>query len=67
VQGIASLGLAVTVVDATVVRRLMGHRHITTTEHYLRHAPNPEAAAKLSGLRRGNERPTKVVKVLHAA
>jgi hypothetical protein len=29
---------------------MMGHRHITTTERYLHYAPNPEAAAKLSGL-----------------
>lgn len=32
------------------VQRMMGHRHITTTERYLHYAPNPEAAAKLSGL-----------------
>jgi hypothetical protein len=29
---------------------MMGHRHITTTERYLHYAPDPEAAAKLSGL-----------------
>jgi len=32
------------------VQRMMGHRHITTTERYLHYAPNPDAAAKLSGL-----------------
>jgi hypothetical protein len=29
---------------------MMGHRHITTTERYLHYAPDPDAAAKLSGL-----------------
>jgi hypothetical protein len=29
---------------------MMGHRHITTTERYLHYAPDPYAAAKLSGL-----------------
>jgi integrase len=32
------------------VQRMMGHRHITTTERYLHYAPVPDAAAKLSGL-----------------
>jgi integrase len=32
------------------VQRMMGHRHITTTERYLHYAPDPNAAAKLSGL-----------------
>lgn len=32
------------------VQRMMGHRHITTTERYLHYAPDPEAAAKLSRL-----------------
>jgi integrase len=32
------------------LQRMMGHRHITTTERYLHYAPNPEAAAKLSCL-----------------
>jgi hypothetical protein len=32
------------------VQRMMGHRHITTTERYLHYAPDPDAAAKLSGL-----------------
>jgi integrase len=31
------------------VQRMMGHRHITTTERYLHYAPDPDAAAKLSG------------------
>jgi integrase len=32
------------------VQRMMGHRHITTTERYLHYAPDPDAAATLSGL-----------------
>jgi integrase len=32
------------------VQRMMGHRHITTTEKYVHYAPDPDAAAKLSGL-----------------
>ena len=36
------------------VQRMMGHRHITTTERYLHYAPDPDAAAKLSGLWRAD-------------
>jgi integrase len=32
------------------VQRLMGHRHIGTTERYLHYAPDPEGAAKLTEL-----------------
>ncbi|MHB8491153.1 MAG: tyrosine-type recombinase/integrase [Solirubrobacteraceae bacterium] len=32
------------------VQRMMGHRHITTTERYLHYAPDPDAAAKLTSL-----------------
>ena len=32
------------------VQRMMGHRSITTTERYLHYAPDPDGAAKLSGL-----------------
>jgi integrase len=32
------------------VQRMMGHRHITTTERYLHYAPDPEAAARLTAL-----------------
>ena len=32
------------------VQRMMGHRHITTTERYLHYSPDPDAAAKLSAL-----------------
>jgi integrase len=32
------------------VQRMMGHRHITTTERYLHYAPDPDAVAKLSNL-----------------
>lgn len=32
------------------VQRLMGHRHLTTTERYLHYAPDPDAADRLSAL-----------------
>jgi integrase len=32
------------------LQRLMGHRHITTTERYLHYAPDPDLAARLTGL-----------------
>ena len=32
------------------VQRMMGHRHITTTERYLHYSPDPDAGAKLSAL-----------------
>ena len=32
------------------VQRLMGHRHITTTERYLHYAPDADAADRLSAL-----------------
>ncbi len=38
------------------VQRMMGHRSITTTERYLHYAPDPDGAAKLSGLL-GERRP----------
>jgi integrase len=41
---------AIRVFNIYEVQRMMGHRHITTTERYLHYAPNPEAASKLSGL-----------------
>jgi integrase len=41
---------AIRVFNIYEVQRMMGHRHITTTERYLHYAPDPEAAAKLSGL-----------------
>ncbi len=37
------------------VQRMMGHRHITTTERYLHYAPDPDAAAKLTSLWRVEE------------
>ncbi len=37
------------------VQRMMGHRHITTTERYLHYSPDPDAAAKLSALWAGAE------------
>jgi integrase len=41
---------AIRVFNIYEVQRMMGHRHITTTERYLHYAPDPDAAAKLSGL-----------------
>jgi hypothetical protein len=32
------------------LQRLMGHRHITTTERCLHYAPDPNLAARLTGL-----------------
>jgi integrase len=32
------------------VQRMMGHRHITTTERYLHYTPDPEGVAKLAEL-----------------
>ena len=32
------------------VQRMMGHRHITTTERYLHYAPDADGAAKLTAL-----------------
>jgi hypothetical protein len=46
---------------------MMGHRHITTTERYLHYAPDPDAAAKLSGLWGGDEGPDNVVKIRRPA
>jgi integrase len=39
------------------VQRMMGHRHISTTEIYLHYAPDPEAAAKLSALWAEDDQP----------
>ena len=41
---------AIRVFNIYEVQRMMGHRHITTTERYLHYAPDPDAAAKLSSL-----------------
>jgi integrase len=41
---------AIRVFKVHEVQRLMGHRHITTTERYLHYAPDPDAAAKLTEL-----------------
>lgn len=49
------------------VQRMMGHRHITTTERYLHYAPNPEAAAKLSGLWSADQPTASVAKLRRAA
>ena len=41
---------AIRVFKVHEVQRLMGHRHITTTERYLHYAPDPDAAERLSAL-----------------
>lgn len=41
---------AIRKVNIYVLQRLMGHRHITTTERYLHYAPDPDLAVTLSGL-----------------
>jgi integrase len=41
---------AIRVFKVHEVQRLMGHRHITTTERYLHYAPDAEGAAKLTAL-----------------
>jgi integrase len=46
---------AIRVFKVHEVQRMMGHRHITTTERYLHYSPDPDAAAKLSALWAGGE------------
>ncbi len=41
---------AIRVFKVHEVQRMMGHRHITTTERYLHYSPDPDAAAKLTEL-----------------
>ncbi len=41
---------AIRVFKVHEVQRMMGHRHLTTTERYLHYSPDPDAAAKLSAL-----------------
>ncbi len=41
---------AIRVFKVHEVQRMMGHRHITTTERYLHYAPDSEAAVKLTEL-----------------
>ncbi|HWX46123.1 MAG TPA: tyrosine-type recombinase/integrase, partial [Solirubrobacteraceae bacterium] len=51
---------AIRVFKVHEVQRLMGHRHITTTERYLHYAPDPDASAKLTklwGAREGGDPP----------
>jgi hypothetical protein len=43
------------------LQRLMGHRHITTTERYLHYAPDPNLAARLTGPWDADEGTEKVV------
>jgi integrase len=49
------------------VQRMMGHRHITTTERYLHYAPDPDAAAKLSRLWQSDGPTDNVVSIRPAA
>jgi integrase len=49
------------------VQRMMGHRHITTTERYLHYAPDPDAAAKLSRLWQNDGTTSNVVSINTAA
>jgi integrase len=49
------------------VQRMMGHRHITTTERYLHYAPDPDAAAKLSRLWQSDGPIDNVVSIRSAA
>lgn len=58
---------AIRVFNIYEVQRMMGHRHITTTERYLHYAPNPEAAAKLSDLWAGGEVRSKVANLRDVA
>ncbi|HEY2652855.1 MAG TPA: site-specific integrase, partial [Solirubrobacteraceae bacterium] len=58
---------AIRVFNIYEVQRMMGHRHITTTERYLHYTPNPEAAAKLSGLWSDDESTGNVGKLHRAA
>ncbi|MBA3807639.1 MAG: site-specific integrase [Solirubrobacterales bacterium] len=41
---------AIRVFKVHEVQRMMGHRHLTTTERYLHYSPDPDAAAKLTAL-----------------
>ncbi len=41
---------AIRVFKVHEVQRMMGHRHITTTERYLHYSPDPDGAAKLTEL-----------------
>jgi integrase len=58
---------AIRVFNIYEVQRMMGHRHITTTERYLHYAPNPEAASKLSGLWSADQPTAKIAKLRRAA
>jgi hypothetical protein len=46
---------------------MMGHRHITTTERYLHYAPDPDTAAKLSGLWKSDDPSDNVVSIRSTA
>ena len=46
---------AIRVFKVHEVQRMMGHRHITTTERYLHYSPDPDAADRLTALWAGSE------------
>jgi len=46
---------AIRVFKVHEVQRMMGHRHLTTTERYLHYSPDADAAAKLSALWAGDQ------------
>jgi integrase len=46
---------AIRVFKVHEVQRMMGHRHITTTERYLHYSPDSDAASKLTALWAGKE------------
>lgn len=58
---------AIRKVNIYELQRLMGHRHITTTERYLHYAPDPDMAARLSGLWDADTEPDTVVSIRRAA
>ncbi len=46
---------AIRVLKVHEVQRLMGHRHLVTTERYLHYAPDPDTAMRLTALWHGSE------------
>jgi integrase len=58
---------AIRKVNIYELQRLMGHRQITTTERYLHYAPDPDMAARLSGLWDTDTEPDNVVGIRRVA
>jgi integrase len=48
------------------LQRLMGHRHITTTERYLHYVPDPDLGARLTGLWDSDSDAAKVIALRRA-